>query len=345
MKKINILEVNNVDLHGKKFNGYDLIESHNDKDFSVKQAVIVKKSNNDKTVKILDNPSKIIINDKFESIEKEESIKNVLSISSPALRSMKEYQEADIIHFHMFHNTNLSLYSLIKISQEKKVIITLHDPWFATGRCVHFYDCDKWKNGCHKCENLSTFFPFKKDNCKNMWDLKKRVFEKLDINLVVATPWMYKIVKDSPILQKQSVDLIPFGIDYKKYETITKEEARKHYHISEDATVLFLRAQNEFKGAPYILEALKEMNLSEKIVVLTCDQKDLFKEVNRKYKVIDLGMIDESEMIYAMNACDMFLMPSIGESFGMMAVEAMACKKTVVVFNNSALQRLLNADT
>ena len=48
-------------------------------------------------------------------------------------------------------------------------------------------------------------------------------------------------------------------------------------------------------------------------------------------------------MIVAMNSCDIFLMPSIGESFGMMAIEAMACAKPIIVFNNSALPSVTHA--
>ena len=42
-------------------------------------------------------------------------------------------------------------------------------------------------------------------------------------------------------------------------------------------------------------------------------------------------------MFLAYDACDFFLMPSRGESFGLMAIEAMAFSKTVVVFNNTSL--------
>ena len=69
----------------------------------------------------------------------------------------------------------------------------------------------------------------------------------------------------------------------------------------------------------------------------------MLDEVKEKYRIIDLGIIKDKEMITAMNACDIFLMPSIAESFGLMAIEAMACSKPVVVFNNSALPSVTHA--
>ena len=100
----------------------------------------------------------------------------------------------------MFHNTKLSIYSLIKIAEEKKVIISLHDPWFLTGRCVHFYDCLLWQKGCKKCPDLTTMFSFKEDNCQMLWKLKKYVFDNIDVDIVVPSKWMESLVKKSPIL-------------------------------------------------------------------------------------------------------------------------------------------------
>ena len=148
MKKIKVLEVNNIDLNGRRFNGYDMIKELDNKKFDIKQAVIIKRSNNSKVVEILNNQNKQLIHSILEGIEKEQSIHNIYSITTPSLLNLPEYKQADIIHFHMFHNTKLSIYSLIKIANEKKVILSLHDPGGGGGRCVHFLNCEKWKNGC-----------------------------------------------------------------------------------------------------------------------------------------------------------------------------------------------------
>ena len=55
MKKIKVLEVNNIDLQGRRFNGYDMIKEISDETIEIKQAVIEKESNNDSVVKILKN--------------------------------------------------------------------------------------------------------------------------------------------------------------------------------------------------------------------------------------------------------------------------------------------------
>ena len=339
MKKIKVLEVNNIDLPGKVFNGYDFISNFEQNKFDIKQAVIIKQSNNKNVIKILNTNDEINLFEKFQEIENKLSIHNILSITSDALRNLLEYKEADIIHFHMFHNTKLSIPSLKKIANEKKVVITLHDPWLLSGHCVHYYDCNEWKNGCNMCNHLETLFPLLKDNSSFLWQIKKEVINNIDLDIVVTSNWMLKNVKESPIFSKTNkVHLIPIGIDTTKYVNNGNQlKIRKLYKINHDNIVLFLRAQNEFKGTEYVLEALKLLKSKKSLTIITCDQKGLLDEVKGKYQIIDLGIIEEEEIIAAMNACDIFLMPSKAESFGMMAIEAMACSRPIIVFNNTAL--------
>lgn len=173
-EKIKVLEVNNIDLAGRRFNGYDLIEYSENTNVDISQSVVIKQSHNKKVNLILKNSEQMQMFEKLENFENDElSIHSNLSITSPALINSEEYKNADIIHFHMFHNTKLSLISLLQICNEKKVVMSIHDPWVITGRCVHFGECDKWKTGCNDCLDLNTLFEFKEDNCNSMWNLKK----------------------------------------------------------------------------------------------------------------------------------------------------------------------------
>lgn len=339
-KKLNVLEVNNIDLPGRRFNGYDLIKYAQHTDVDVNQMVIYMQSKNKKVHELLKNSEQMHMFEKLEKFETEElSVHSNLSITSPALINSEEYKNADVIHFHMFHNTKLSLISLLQICSEKKVVMSFHDPWSITGRCVHFGKCEKWKTGCNDCKKLNTLFYFKEDNCNSMWKLKKMIYEKINPEIVVSSKYMYDLVKQSPLTKHfDNVHIIPLGIELEYFNNnIEKKEARKKFNIPDDNIVLFLRAQQAFKGTSYIVEALKMLNTDKKITVLTCDEKNRFKEVQNKYNIIDYGRMNTEELKYAFNACDIFLMPSIGETFGMMAIEAMACSKPVIVFDNTAL--------
>lgn len=338
--KIKVLEVNNIDLLGRRFNGYDLKNYLNStEEFEIKQAVIHKLSNDDEVIPI----TTVSGINMMERLKQEEdsllSVHSVLSITSVLLQQLEEYQEADIVHFHMFHNSNFSLSSLKKICLDKKVVISLHDPWFMTGRCVHPYDCQKWKTGCKNCPSLGTLFPMKKDNAQYLWNLKKNVFSQISCDLIFSSKFMGEMVQASPILNKQKSHFIPLGINLNEFKPSNNyNNLRKKYNIDKDSIVYFFRAQKEFKGTEYILEALKMLEADKKMVFITCDVTGMLDEVKNKFTIIDFGIIkDNQKLLELYQLCDIFLMPSLGESFGYMAIEAMACAKPVVIFDNSAL--------
>ncbi len=345
-EKIKVLEVNNIDLPGRRFNGYDLIDYSFKKDIDIIQAVIYKQSQNNKVHRLLKDSEQMQMLENMEKFETEElSVHSNLSITSPALINSKEYKEADIIHFHMFHNTKLSLISLLQICNEKKVVMSIHDPWTVTGRCVHFGECEKWKTGCKKCQNLNTLFEFKDDNCSSMWKLKQMIYKQINPEIVVSSKYMYDVIKQSPLTKHfTNVHIIPLGINLNKFgKNVNQKEARKKFNIPEDNIVLFLRAQEAFKGTSYIVEALQMLDTDKKITILTCDEKNRLEAVKNKYNIIDYGRMNNEELIYAYNACDIFLMPSLGETFGLMAVEAMACSRPVIIFDNTALPAVTHA--
>lgn len=340
-KKIKILEVNNIDLPGRRFNGYD-IQNYVNKNTgsSAKQIVVLKLSNDKKVVRFFDSVLNIALSNKLGLLEKERlSVHSQLSLTSPALKENKDFKSADLVHYHFIHNTKLSLYSLIELMNEKPTVISIHDPWTFTGRCVHPGECNGWKTGCKKCDYLDTVFPMTEDNCKYLWDVKKEVYQNIDPDIIVSTQYMYDLLKASPLTKHiNNVHMLPLGLDLNDFSNrIDKKEAREKLSINEKDIVLFFRAQKEFKGTNYIVEALDKLKLKKKVTLLTCDQIGLLDSIKDQYNVVDLGIISNDEMINAYNACDIFLMPSIGESFGMMAVEAMACEKPVIVFDNTAL--------
>ncbi len=86
----------------------------------------------------------------------------------------------DIVHLHNIHGYYLNiemLFAWLK-SHHTRVIWTLHDCWPFTGHCAYFdgCGCEKWKTGCHDCEQLRTYpAALFIDNSRRNWQ-KKRDF-------------------------------------------------------------------------------------------------------------------------------------------------------------------------
>ena len=65
---------------------------------------------------------------------------------------------------------------------------------------------------------------------------------------------------------------------------------------------------------------------------------------NKFCEIINLGWIDsEKEIISFYNSIDLFIMPSLAESFGLMAVESMATQTPVLIFENTVLEEITNS--
>lgn len=80
-EKIKVLEVNNIDLPGRRFNGYDLMQYSLKKDIDIRQAVVYKQSNNNKVSLLLKNSQQLQMFEKLENFENDElSIHSNLSI-------------------------------------------------------------------------------------------------------------------------------------------------------------------------------------------------------------------------------------------------------------------------
>ncbi len=340
-----IVYVNDNDLAGSRFNGHDLqIMLNKRKDFKAKQIVVVKAGKNDNTIPMIRSQGGFFLRDKCIDFHKKISMQSVAYPFGEILAEMKEFKEADIVHYHLIFNYFMSLYSFKKLVKTKPAVWTLHDPWALTGHCVHPMDCQGWLSGCKKCPYLDRYSPLQEDNASSIWDIKKAIYKDLDIDIVVASSWMYDLVKKSPLTSHfKRVHLIPFGIDldlFKRKEN--RESIREKIGIKKNNfVVMFRQDSQEWKGLFYLKEMLKEMKPSKSITLLTVGNTGLLREFNGKFQIIEYDWVNNNNLLVDLySATDLFLMPSVAESFGLMAVEAMACSLPVIVFEGTALPKV-----
>ena len=172
------------------------------------------------------------------------------------------------------------------------------------------------------------------------------VMKRTNIHLVVASKWMERMVAESPILAHLPRSVIPFGLDTQDFKPLDKKACKQALGIPEGHFAVAFRAVpfSPFKGVEYIEEALLNMSSNRPICLIAFDSVGLVPNLAKKFKIIELGWMNESAKIArALNAADVFLMPSIAEAFGMMAVESIACGTPVIVFEGTALPSVIQA--
>ncbi|MSS35098.1 glycosyltransferase [Clostridium porci] len=341
---MNVLEVNFTDLDGRIFNGYDLHLSLNEiEGVNALQYVLNKDSTTESVRVFCSDP---IIHQELLYLEQKNSISQLLAPYGRQLLREEAFRKADVVHLHILHNDVISLLDLPEIMDRDNVVWTIHDPWAVTGNCIHPLECRKWRTGCCNCEKLE--LPGRKmsvDNTSQMWKLKQKIFSRINPYIVVASDFMRKYIEESPLTSHWNrIFQIPFGVKEKYFETFSQKECRRRFGISMESFVIGFRMQEgEIKGCRYLLEALENLSDSLPIHLFAVGNQILPERIRRQYSYTGPVWFKEEDMIDFYRCLDVFVMPSLAESFGMMAIEAMACETAVICFKSTALEKITHA--
>jgi glycosyltransferase involved in cell wall biosynthesis len=342
---MNVIQVGNTDLVGRRFNGHDLHVEMRRRGINSRHCVWEKRSNDEYTWQLANASKHWMFDWGIRAVEKKLSFQSLLFPYSWKLLFDDRFRSSNIVHYHLLHTGFFSLPSLPFLTHDKASVWTLHDPWAMTGHCVHPFSCEQWKTGCGQCPDLNIPFQMRRDRTSAMYRIKKWTYQASNIDIIVASKWMLNMAQQSPLLSKFRLNYIPFGIDLEVFRPLDSEVAKKRLGVFPGSTVIALRAiQGEFKGLSYIKECLRLLESDQPICLLTFNERGLLDEFRGKYQIIDLGWVNDVDLtVSAYNASDIFLMPSIGEAFGMMAIEAMACGKPVITFDGTALPEVVFA--
>lgn len=157
--------------------------------------------------------------------------------------------------------------------------------------------------------------------------------------------WLYKA-------DVKKIDVIPPGVDVSHFYPIPVDEAREFIGVKpDDQMVLFVGRIEPLKGVDTLIQAMSCLNLREistsKPIFLTIiggdpdvNPADMSGEMTRLQKmsndlcmgkmVVFLGKRGQDTLPYYYSSADVVVMPSHYESFGMVALEAMACGTPVI---------------
>jgi rhamnosyl/mannosyltransferase len=152
--------------------------------------------------------------------------------------------------------------------------------------------------------------------------------------IVVPTP---NHINVSPFVSKfkQKCRVVPFGIRLSRFD-LTDAIAKKADELrGAGPAILFIGRLVYYKGIEYLVEAMSHVNARLWIIgtgPLDEKLKRLAVELHLQDKIMFLGNVPESDIPAYYHACDVFVLPSVANSemFGIVQLEAMACRKPVV---------------
>lgn len=344
---MNVLQVNYSDLKGRIYNGYDLQISLNERGIPASQVVGDKLSDNEHVYCVNKNR---VLHEKMKYMEKKFSISSLLYPYGLQVKEMECYKNADIVHYHLLYNHFISLMDIPMLMNHKKSVWTIHDPWIVTGNCIHPLECERWKTGCGDCPHLDNmgykYLEMHEDNTREMWELKKQLLREINPTIVVASDFTKYYLEHSPLTKHfTNIVKIPFGVRQKENSIKIKNDIRKKFSFSEESFVIGFRNEiTEIKGCNFLYKALENLQEKEQVCLLTTGVAELPETIKAKYKVVELGWVnDEKRMEEFFLSCDVFVMPSLAETFGLMAIEALSFGVPVVCFKDTVVEEIIQA--
>jgi len=252
----------------------------------------------------------------IRSFFRPESIFFTVPYSWFLLHLVKEFS-IDIVHAHFAYPAGFAGI-LAKKATEKPLVVTLHGVDIITEPSINY--------GIR---------------LKKTYD---RMVEKVVAHadkVFAASTFVYQEALNVGCDRERLV-LLPNGVDLTRFHPeINGAFIAKRLGVEKRPLVFTLRAHEPKNGIEYLIRAvpLVVKEIPETIFVIGGDGslRKYHEALARKLKVDNscmfVGRISPRELPYYYSACDIFVIPSVTEAFGIVTVEAMACGKPVIGTN------------
>lgn len=345
--KLKVLHLNYNDKKGGAAVAVNRIHECLKKNGVVSKVLVAKKTDNDNdfigpssTFEEIKWKLLLSINRKFEKLEKKTKYdSNSYNLIPNNVVKKINKLDFDIVNLHWIGNNLIPINQISKIN--KKIVWTLHDMWPYTGS-EHYANTDRFENGYLK--NNKPDFIKRLDVDRFIWNLKKKHYPK-NMFIVPTSNWQEKNIKKSILLKNYNFKKINLPINQNFWKPIDKLYARKLIGLPENKKIILIGSDNlnSIRKGNYLIENIlkhvKEKNLHllifsnvNKTKILDNFEKTIFNSV--KTDSIDL------KMLYS--ASDVYLAPSLQESFGQTVLEASCCNLQTVCFNNTGISEIID---
>lgn len=150
---------------------------------------------------------------------------------------------------------------------------------------------------------------------------------------------------------ENEIMVIPNGVDHEKFDGLIKSKELLELIGNPDKMILFVGRLLKYKGAQHIIRAIPEIIKqypNTKFVFVGEDQgykrelTKLAKHLNVLDKCVFTGKVDEEELLRYYSIADAFVLPSTGEGFGLVALEAIVSGTPVILANVGGLKHILS---
>lgn len=250
-----------------------------------------------------------------------------------------DHIDPDILHLHWLGAGFLSIEALAKL--RRPILWTLHDSWAFTGGCHVPFDCDRYRQRCGACPVLGSSRP--RDLSRWTWHRKERTWRGLELTVVAPSRWLAECARSSSLLRDVRIEVIPNGLDTEVFAPRDRERSRGLLGLPRDRKIILfggIRGTSDpNKGLHLLAPALRSLGRDMTgLVAVVFSSFDRGELPDLGMPAVSLGAIEnDDQLAAAYSAAEVFVAPSIQETFCQTAAEALACGTPVVAFGATGL--------
>jgi glycosyltransferase involved in cell wall biosynthesis len=242
--------------------------------------------------------------------------------------------DADVVNLHWVAAGFLDHESFFdNVPRHIPLVWRLADMAPCTGGCHYDEGCGRFENKCGACPQLGS--RDENDLSRQVWQRKYDALHRHGrIHLAATSNWIAQQSRRSSLLRDFPVTVIPNGLDTADFAPRDKMFARDTLGVPRDARVVLFAAESltvKRKGFGLLLEALKGLSDVPNLLLLSVGSTKA--AIDSPVPQINLGRINiDRYLSLAYSAADVFVIPSVQESFGQTVSESLACGTPVIGF-------------
>lgn len=243
------------------------------------------------------------------------------------------YRKPDLVIVGNLHSASLDPRLAGMIADRWPTVQVLHDLWPLTGRCAYPGDCTKYRTGCDSaCPTAREYPPLDPSRIRGAWEDKNRALtagEKAPI-LAGVSAWTEQMARDRFADEPKAPRIIGFryGLPVDVFRPRDRAVCRELLDLPHDQFIILFSSSmlsDQRKGLAHLLEALKQLRLPNLLMVCV-GRVDLGPREKDAPEFRSLGYVtDPTTLAMIYSAVDLFVGPSLIETFGQVFIEAAAC--------------------
>ena len=149
------------------------------------------------------------------------------------------------------------------------------------------------------------------------------------------------------------ITLVPCGVDLEVFRPLNQKDVRSSLGLNGEKILLYVGRVEPIKGLDLLVETAAQMDSEDgvRMIVVGADVngdremdrvRQLAREKDLEDKIDFVGQVDHDDLPLYYNAADVCVVPSYYESFGLVALESMACGTPVVATRVGGLSTIIH---